>query len=442
MRPHQQIFLADAVREQRLRLEEVVADLAARGEPISELEAKLIADAGTARLSYVEDALRHDAQRRGLVRFGRRARAWTTPRIGILRQYAPKPILVPAKYVLTASPDPAPTISIVTPSFQQGRFIDRTLYSVVSQKYPALEYVVQDGGSTDETVTVLRSFEQRLKAWTSEPDVGQADAINRGFGQTTGEIMAWLNSDDFLLPGALAYVARYFVDHPNVDVVYGNRIMIDENDRQIGAWILPAHDDFVLTYVDYIPQETLFWRRRTWEAVGGSVDTSFCYALDWDLLLRFREAGAKMVRLPRFLGAFRVHDEQKTTAAADIGAAECDRLRMRVHGREISRGEMRERMRPYYVRHILVHTRQRIVDRLPLRRIAVATVPLGPSQQALEQAWDTPIRDKWRSAVPQADPTPRSLVDRSSSPSSADVGKRAVGDVAAPLGRGTPFRSE
>ena len=129
-----------------------------------------------------------------------RVRLWTTPRIGILRQYPPKPLSVPATYLLVAPPDPAPKISIVTPSFEQGRFLERTVYSVVSQGYPSLEYVVQDGGSSDETVAVLRRFERLLTAWRSEPDGGQADAINRGFEQTTGEIMGWLNSDDLLLP--------------------------------------------------------------------------------------------------------------------------------------------------------------------------------------------------------------------------------------------------
>ena len=118
-------------------------------------------------------------------------------------------------------------------------------------------------------------------------------------------------------------MARYFAEHPDVDVVYGNRRDDRRRRRQIGAWILPAHDDIVLTLADYVPQETLFWRRRIWEAAGGCVDTSFKYALDWDLLLRFREAGATMVRLPRFLGAFRVHDEQKTTATRTSATTDC-----------------------------------------------------------------------------------------------------------------------
>jgi hypothetical protein len=190
--------------------------------------------------------------------------------------------------------------------------------------------------------------------------------------------MAWLNSDDLLLPGSLAFVARYFVEHPDVDVLYGHRVMIDATDQQVGAWILPAHDDKMLTLADYVPQETLFWRRRIWEATGGYVDTSLDYALDWDLLLRFREAGAKIVRVPRFLGAFRIHDAQKTTALNSVGESETALLRLRVHGRVMPIEEVLARLRPYFLRHIVVHTRHRFVDRLPLRRVDVTTEPVEP----------------------------------------------------------------
>jgi glycosyltransferase involved in cell wall biosynthesis len=394
VRPYQQIYLAEVLREHRDRLEQTARELAERGEPITELEARLIADAGTARLLEVENALRHAAHtsRRALVlrprldgrpalplRVGARVWSWTKPRIGVLRHYEPKPILLPASYFRTAPPAPAPTISVITPSFGQGRFIDRTMYSVISQNYPALEYHVQDGGSTDETLAVLARFEDILTSWSSEPDSGQADAINRGFRHTTGEIMAWLNSDDLLLPGSLAYVARYFAEHPDVDVVYGHRLLIDESDGQVGAWVLPKHDDLALTLADYVPQETLFWRRRIWEASGEHVDADFGYALDWDLLLRFREAGATMVRLPRFLGAFRIHDAQKTTAADALGVVETTRLRQRVHKRDVPIDEVLQRLKPYFVRHILVHSWQRFVDRLPLRRIRVTTVPAEPT---------------------------------------------------------------
>jgi glycosyltransferase involved in cell wall biosynthesis len=323
-----------------------------------------------------------------LMEIASRLPSWTRPRIGRLRHYEPRPLLVPARYLETRPPKPAPTITIVTPSYQQGRFLDRTIYSVVNQRYPRLEYVVQDGGSSDQTLDVLRRFERGLTRWVSEADDGQADAINRGFRETTGDVMAWLNSDDLLLPGSLAYVARFFKEHPQVDVVYGHRLMIDENDDQIGAWILPQHDDLVLTLADYVPQETLFWRRRIWDAVGGSVDPTFAYAIDWDLLLRFREAGAKMVRLPRFIGAFRIHDEQKTTAAHVIGEAECDLLRQRVFGRPVPEEEVFDGLKPYLLKHMLAHTRQGLIDRLPVRRSSVRTVP--------HERWP-PSSDAWPS---------------------------------------------
>jgi hypothetical protein len=308
---------------------------------------------------------------------------WPWPRIGHLRHHKPRALRVPASYFKATPPSPAPTISIVTPSLQQGRFIARTLYSVLEQQYPALEYVVQDGGSTDKTLDVLEAFAPLLTCWVSESDDGQADAINRGFAQTSGEIMCWLNSDDLLLPGSLAYVARYFAEHPEVDVVYGYRLMIDVDDGQIGAWILPAHSGLALTLADHIPQETVFWRRRIWDATGGHVDPSFTYALDWDLLLRFHAAGAKMACAPRYLGAFRVHEEQKSARAQDAAEAECGLLRERVHGRPVSIEEVLRRLRPYLVRHVLVHTCRCALDRLPMQRVRVRVHPPEPLPRAL-----------------------------------------------------------
>ena len=360
-----------------MQLEQDLTKLVERRVPIGEFEARSILETSVAGVGSVEEALRHEA--------GRRTRAilaalptWTKPRIGRLRHHEPRPLRVPVRYLRTRAPEPTPAITIVTPSYEQGRFLDRTIHSVVSQQYPALEYVVQDGGSSDETLEVLRRFDPLLTRWVSEADNGQADAINRGFRETTGDVMAWLNSDDLLLPGSLAYVARFFVEHPEADVVYGHRLMIDEDDGQIGAWILPRHNDLALTLADFVPQETLFWRRRVWEAVGGRVDASFQYAIDWDLLLRFREVGARMVRLPRYLGAFRVHDEQKTTAFHALGLDECRRLRSRVHGRNVPIEEVVDRLKPYLVRHILTHTRYRFVDRIRLAYAPGITVPREP----------------------------------------------------------------
>jgi GT2 family glycosyltransferase len=258
-----------------------------------------------------------------------------------------------------------PKFSIVTPSFQQARFLGETMRSVLTQAGVECDYFVQDGGSTDGSTDVIRRFAAdsqspialparaprrrgrpaaappswpQLVDWTSAPDDGQAGAIARGFAQTTGapdDLMAWLNSDDFYLPGALNFVADYFSRHPEVDAIYGHRIVVNEESQEIARWFLPRHDAAVLRLNDFVPQETLFWRRRIWDQVGG-LDPALKFAMDWDLLLRFQAAGARIVRVPRFLACFRVHPAQKTSAALhDVGQREIDMLRTRAQGREI-----------------------------------------------------------------------------------------------------------
>ena len=328
------------------------------------------------RLLDVDHALREDVERRRRRSPGTALRQWTTPRLGVLRHHPPVPLRVPARYPRTEPPPDPSLISIVTPSYEQGRYLERTIYSVLSQSYPRLEYVVQDGGSRDATREVLKRRGESLSHWTCEPDEGQADAINRGFARTGGEIMAYLNSDDLLLPGSLAYIARYFAAHPRIDVVYGHRMLIDEHDRQIGRLVLPRHDDRTLTLIDYVPQETLFWRREAWERAGARIDASLRFAIDWDLLLRLRETGARMVRLPRYLGAFRVHSEQKTAREYRQCLAECDLLRQRVHGRAMIEDEAQARTRSYLRRHVLRHNAHRLAARLPLPRSVVRTIPL------------------------------------------------------------------
>jgi carbamoyltransferase len=287
------------------------------------------------------------------------------PRLGTLNQHEPRQLSLRLSAAPRVNPLAAPKISIVTPSFKQAGFIERTLRSVLDQQYPNLEYVVQDGGSEDGTREILERYAGRLAAWESRADAGQAEAINRGFAKTGGEIMAWLNSDDILLPGALAYVADFFTRHPEIDVVYGHRVLIDENDRQIGRWMMPTHNDQVLSWADYIPQETLFWRRRIWDKAGAKVDESFRFAMDWDLLVRFRAAGARFARLPRFLGGFRIHERQKTSAAiSDTGSQEMDRIRQRLHGRVPSAIEVRKAVAPYLLKHIATDLGWRIRNTL------------------------------------------------------------------------------
>ena len=281
----------------------------------------------------------------------------------VFHQYPPKPIRIPDSYHKVPLFDfaPLPLVSIVTPSFNHAQFLERTMQSVLQQNYPNLEYIVQDGGSTDGSDRILEKYRTKLRFAESRPDRGQAHAINLGFQHARGAIMAWLNSDDMLLPGAISYVVKFFLTNPEVDVVYGHRINIDENDQEIGRWIMPSHDDELLRWADYIPQETLFWRRQIWEKVGARLDESFQFALDWDLLLRFQDAGASFVRLPRFLGAFRVHAAQKTQANIDgIGQIEMNRLRLRNHGRSVSWLEVKRHTKTYLFRSTILRRLYRL----------------------------------------------------------------------------------
>ncbi|HSU68614.1 MAG TPA: glycosyltransferase family 2 protein [Tepidisphaeraceae bacterium] len=218
-----------------------------------------------------------------------------------------------------------PKISIVTPSYNQGPFIGWTVRSVLLQRYPNLEYIMMDGGSKDSTRKVLEPYADRFAHYVSEKDKGQADAIHRGFERATGDIMAYLNSDDVLAPGALQCVANYFAEHPEVDAVYSHRCTVDEHNKVLYYWILPRHNDWYMTRWDLIPQETCFWRRSLFEKAG-NIDPSYRFAMDYDLFVRFMKHG-KMVRLNRFLGAFRKHTEAKTSLLLEtIGAEEVARV--------------------------------------------------------------------------------------------------------------------
>jgi GT2 family glycosyltransferase len=230
----------------------------------------------------------------------------------------------------------------------QGRFLGAACESVLSQKYPQLEYIVRDGKSTDESRSVLLKFEDRITAIRIAEDGGQAHALNLGFAESTGEIMAWLNADDILLPGSLDYVGAFFSRRPDIDLIYSHRVLIEEFGREIGRWILPPFDGEMLRWTDYVPQETMFWRRSLWEKSGGALDEKFTYALDWELLLRFMKHGARIRRVPRFLGGFRVHALQKTQAnASTSGAAEIALLLESLHGRKVSREEVSSRIKLY-----------------------------------------------------------------------------------------------
>jgi len=279
-------------------------------------------------------------------------------KLGVFYQHEPRELpSAEQKKEDTSNTRNLPSISIVTPSCNHGIFIGSTVQSVLSQEYPNLQYVIQDAESTDCTPTVLGMFSPGLFELNVEPDAGQADAINKGFRKCDGEILGYLNSDDLLLGNALKTVGEFFRDNPAVDVVYGNRLIIDSNGKNVGRWILPRHDGKVLRWVDYVPQETLFWRRRAWEQIGGFVDDQLNFAIDWDLLLRFEKNGAVFAHLPNLLGAFRVHCSQKSNALYDsIGRREMDSIR-RKYRNNISKIALKAKHCQFLINHFLADRR-------------------------------------------------------------------------------------
>jgi glycosyltransferase involved in cell wall biosynthesis len=285
-------------------------------------------------------------------------RLWLRPPMWTFEQHAPRALDLRSLPATPKLPKQPPRIAIVTPSFNHGRFLSATIDSVLDQNYPNLFYHVQDAGSNDDTLDILKSYGDRI-SWRSEPDDGQSDAINRGFENVDCDVMAYLNSDDTLLPGTLASIADFFARRPDVDFVYGHRIFIDYTGAELGRAILPAHDGQALKYAGYVPQETMFWRRRVWEAVG-SFDASLHYALDWDFMLRAEAAGFKLARLRRFLACFRVHDEQKTTRNYELGRSEMQKLRLRSLGHVPTQAEIYRAMAPYLFRQFLFHWSYRL----------------------------------------------------------------------------------
>jgi glycosyltransferase involved in cell wall biosynthesis len=206
-----------------------------------------------------------------------------------------------------------PCVSVVTPSYNQASFLEETILSVLGQEYPKLEYIIIDGGSTDGSVDIIRKHADHLTYWISEPDKGQSDAINKGLKRATGEILAWLNSDDCYYPGALRAVVDIFQRLPEIGLVFGSAMFVEEDGTPRSVY--PGVDRSYFNKLQYwrgwdIPQPTLFFRRRVYDDFGG-LDKSFRYALDYEWLLRVSRT-TRAYCSDEVLALYRLHEGSKT----------------------------------------------------------------------------------------------------------------------------------
>lgn len=224
----------------------------------------------------------------------------------------------------------APKISIVTPSFNQGEFLEECIDSILSQNYPNLEYIIMDGGSTDNSVEIIKKYEKYLTYWRSGRDAGQYAAIDEGFKKTTGEIMAWLNSDDKYHHLAFYKVAYIFSKHRDIEWVTGRPTVLDKDANVY--WIYEHLPTFCREkylkkiYRDpFIQQESTFWRRSLWEKAGGMLSSDLTYAGDLELWRRFFRV-AQLYTVDTLVGGYRLHGNQKAALFMDKYAEEAEKV--------------------------------------------------------------------------------------------------------------------
>ncbi|WEL16680.1 Glycosyl transferase family 2 [Halorhabdus sp. SVX81] len=209
-----------------------------------------------------------------------------------------------------------PAVSVITPSYQHAEFLADNLRSVRSQTGPSVEHIVVDGGSTDATVNLLRKFEDDYDLrWISEPDGGQSEAINKGIEMANGEWLIWVNSDDYLLEGALETFADVRDRNPTCDIVYGDHLFVDADGNEIGRKYNARPSTFVHKYYyQFAGNHSTFFKRDVLESVGG-IDESYEYAMDTELFWRILDADIRMARVTAFLAARRLHEDAKTTGS-------------------------------------------------------------------------------------------------------------------------------
>lgn len=224
-----------------------------------------------------------------------------------------------------------PLVSIVTPSYNQGKYIEETIISVIKQDYAPLEYIVMDGGSTDNTMAILPRYGDRLK-WMSENDTGPEDAVNKGFALSSGEILGWLASDDTYLPGTLQKVVEYFLLNPEVAMIYGDSDYVDQSGNKILRYAAEPFDYEKFAIYNVIPQPSTFFRRDAFFDAGG-LSTALKLETDYDLWLRIAQIG-RIVYLPEVFSNYRLHMEAKTLGYHDqfLRYKECVAITAKYYG--------------------------------------------------------------------------------------------------------------
>ena len=210
-----------------------------------------------------------------------------------------------------------PKITIVTPSYNQGKFLEETIRSVILQGYENLEYFVIDGGSTDNSLEIIHKYQDYLTYWVSEPDKGQAEAINKGFNLATGDIFAFLNSDDVYLPETLAKIGKFFAEHPQIDFICGQTEFINQESlptQGFSELFQVEINDITMTQTCHIAQPSTFFRASAWQKIG-NFNQSLHYCFDYDFWLRAYLAGCKFSQSKEIFSQFRIHDASKTNTA-------------------------------------------------------------------------------------------------------------------------------
>jgi glycosyltransferase involved in cell wall biosynthesis len=213
-----------------------------------------------------------------------------------------------------------PKISVITPSFNQGDFLEQTITSVLGQNYPNLEYIIIDGGSTDKSIDIIKEYADRITYWISEKDNGQSHAINKGFAKASGDILCWLNSDDYYLPNVLKEVGEKLNIH-QPELFYGNCIHLDQEHNQTHGSYFDPFNQYDIFEGDFITQPSSFWTRKAWEETG-ILDESLTYSFDWEWYARAKLNGILFIPSKTYFSVYRIHNSQKSNPNDQIRTAE------------------------------------------------------------------------------------------------------------------------